>query len=109
MYNGKEFVKNNDITVVSFNYRLNVFGQPNAPQLVNGTHSQNFGLLDQRAAIEWVYNNIASFGGDPNRITIAGHSAGATSAGIYTLSYPTDTIVKGAFVSVLCTPSATAD
>ncbi|EAU87681.1 carboxylesterase [Coprinopsis cinerea okayama7 len=96
VYNGQNMVKDNDdIIVVTFNYRLNILGQPNAPQLVSPTDSQNFGLLDQRAAIQWVYDNIAAFGGDPSRISIAGHSAGGTSAGLYALSYPTDTIVKG--------------
>ena len=58
---------NDDITVVSFNYRTNIFGSPNAPQL-NGTgQAQNFGFLDVDAAIQWVYQNIESFGGDPER------------------------------------------
>lgn len=88
-------MKNHDIVFVSFNYRLNIFGQPNAPQLVREGRSQNFGLLDQRVAIEWIHANVRNFGGDPTRIVIAGHSAGGASAGLYSLSYPTDTIVKG--------------
>ncbi|TFK26289.1 carboxylesterase [Coprinopsis marcescibilis] len=96
VYNGRQLVQNHDdITIVSINYRLNIFGQPNAPQLVNPNDSQNFGLLDQRAAIQWVYDNIAAFGGDPNRISIFGQSAGGTSGAIYSLAYPADTIVKG--------------
>lgn len=84
-----------DLIVVTFNYRINIFGQPNAPQLVSSTDSQNFGLLDQKAAIEWVKDNIAAFGGDASRITIWGQSAGGTSADIYAQAYPTDTTVKG--------------
>jgi carboxylesterase type B len=86
---------NEDITLVSFNYRLNIFGQPNAPQLANVSQSQNFGLLDMRAAIEWVHANIAEFGGDPERITIFGQSAGAVAVDAYSFAYPNDTIVKG--------------
>ncbi|KIK65951.1 hypothetical protein GYMLUDRAFT_239625 [Collybiopsis luxurians FD-317 M1] len=95
-YNGLNIVKDNDdITVVTFNYRMNVFGLPNAPQL-NGTgQAQNFCLLDADAAIQWVYENIASFGGDPERITIFGQSAGAELVDAYTYSHPNDTIVKG--------------
>ncbi|RXW12988.1 hypothetical protein EST38_g12869 [Candolleomyces aberdarensis] len=83
-----------------------MFGQPNAPQLVSATGSQNFGLLDIKAAIDWVKNNIAGFGGDPNRISIFGQSAGATAADIYAQAYPTDTTVKVA-QAVGCGNSAT--
>jgi carboxylesterase type B len=93
---------NEDITLVSFNYRLNIFGQPNAPQLVNASQSQNFGLLDIRAAIEWVHANIAQFGGNPERITIFGQSAGAVAVDAYSFAYPNDTIVKGPAYDVSC-------
>ena len=79
-YNGAQFVRNGDIVVVSINYRLGAlgftdlsrFGDEFATSGVNGT-------LDQIAALRWVKDNIASFGGDPERITIAGESAGAFS------------------------------
>ncbi|KAE9401825.1 alpha/beta-hydrolase [Gymnopus androsaceus JB14] len=85
-YNGLNIVRDNDdITLVSFNYRTNIFGLPNAPQL-NGTgQAQNFAFLDVDAAIQWVYQNIEYFGGDPERITIFGQSAGAELADAYTL------------------------
>jgi carboxylesterase type B len=86
---------NEDITLVSFNYRLNIFGQPNAPQLVQASQSQNFGFLDMRAAVEWVHANIAQFGGDPERITLFGQSAGSVAVDAYSFAYPNDTIVKG--------------
>lgn len=86
---------NDDIVIVTLNYRLNIFGQPNAPQLVSSSQSQNFGLLDRQAAIEWVHENIAAFGGDPNRIVLFGESAGSFSADAYMYANPTDTIVKG--------------
>ena len=96
MYNGQNFVRDNDdITIVSFNYRTNIFGQPNAPQFASSTQSQNFGLLDLDAAVQWVHDNIAAFGGDPNRISLFGQSAGASAADIYTFAHPNDTIVKG--------------
>jgi carboxylesterase type B len=91
---------NDDITLVSFNYRLNIFGHPNAPQLVNASQTQNFGLLDMRAAVEWVHANIAEFGGDPERITIFGQSAGAVMVDAYSFAYPNDTIVKGLIYNV---------
>jgi carboxylesterase type B len=57
-----------------FSYRLNIFGYPNAAAL-DGTHL-NPGLLDNRKAVEWVYNNIRPFGGDPDRMILFGQSAG---------------------------------
>lgn len=96
-YIGENIVRDNDdITVVSLNYRTNIFGQPSAPQLTSSTNSQNFGLLDQKAAIQWVFDNIAAFGGDPDRIVIFGQSAGAISTDAYAYANPDDTIVKGA-------------
>ncbi|RAK80879.1 carboxylesterase [Aspergillus fijiensis CBS 313.89] len=75
--------------VVIMNYRVNVFGFPNA----EGLENQNAGLLDQRLAVEWVHDNIANFGGDPDRITLWGQSAGGGSVSLYTYSYPNDPIV----------------
>ncbi len=78
-YDG-QFLARRGIVVVTFNYRLGSFGFFSHPQLARespyGT-SGNQGLLDQLAALKWVRDNIASFGGDPNRITIGGVSAGA--------------------------------
>ncbi|MDP6374533.1 MAG: carboxylesterase/lipase family protein [Pseudomonadales bacterium] len=79
-YNGARFAANGDIVVVSINYRLGAlgftdlsrFGERYATSGVNGT-------LDQIAALMWVRDNIAGFGGDPKRVTIAGESAGGFS------------------------------
>lgn len=68
------------VVVVSFNYRLGVFGFFTHPGLdAESTHhtSGNYGHLDQIAALAWVRRNIARFGGDPRRVTIAGQSSGS--------------------------------
>ncbi|KAI1850387.1 hypothetical protein JX265_002285 [Neoarthrinium moseri] len=80
-----------DHIVVVFNYRINFFGFPNAAGL--DQDKQNLGLLDQRLAVEWVRDNIAAFGGDPNRMGLWGESAGAISVGYYSYAYPEDPIV----------------
>jgi len=78
--------------VVIANYRLNIFGFPNARG--QPLEKQNLGLLDQRLAVEWVRDNIAAFGGDPNRITLWGQSAGAISVGFYQYAHAEDPIAK---------------
>uniref|UniRef100_A0A8H7Y880 Carboxylic ester hydrolase n=1 Tax=Psilocybe cubensis TaxID=181762 RepID=A0A8H7Y880_PSICU len=96
VYDGQNFVRDNDdVTIVTFNYRTNIFGQPNAPQL--GKDNLNFGLLDIDAAVQWVHANIANFGGDPDRIILFGQSAGAAATDAYTFAHPNDTIVKGKY------------
>ena len=80
-YDGESFARKG-IVVVNANYRLGVFGFLAHPDLTkeSGRHaSGNYGLLDQVAALQWVRKNIAGFGGDPNRITIGGESAGSLS------------------------------
>ncbi|KAG9605105.1 alpha/beta-hydrolase, partial [Aureobasidium melanogenum] len=70
---------------VGINYRLNIFGFAASPLLMHaqkdiaGIKGCNFGLVDQRNALEWVSTNISAFGGDPNQITLGGQSAGASS------------------------------
>ena len=68
--------------MVTINYRLGPFGYLAHPGLTAESEhgsSGNYGFLDQIAALEWVQRNIAKFGGDPDRVTIFGESAGATS------------------------------
>lgn len=75
VYDGTAFARDG-VILVSVNYRLGIEGfgvLPDAPH--------NRGLLDQLAALEWVRDNIAAFGGDPHRVTVAGESAGAVSVG----------------------------
>ncbi|PGG99296.1 hypothetical protein AJ79_08563 [Helicocarpus griseus UAMH5409] len=77
LYDGSSFAANQDIVVVTFNYRTNVFGFPGSSELP--PKEWNLGLLDQRLALDWVQRNIAAFGGDPKMVTIVGESAGAGS------------------------------
>ena len=77
LFDGTHLAMLGDVVVVSLNYRLGAFGfldLADAP----GTCA-NTGLLDQVAALRWVQENIAGFGGDPNNITVFGESAGAMS------------------------------
>ncbi|CZT49302.1 related to acetylcholinesterase precursor [Rhynchosporium secalis] len=101
-YNGYHLADTQDIIIVSINYRLNIFGFPGAPGITN-----NFGLLDQRLAIEWTRDNIHSFGGDPKRITLAGESAGAGSVDFYSFAWAKDPIVNGLILqSGIATPAS---
>jgi para-nitrobenzyl esterase len=77
---GSLLASSQNIIVVSVNYRLGPFGFLAVPGLNGGSGADgNFGLLDQEAALRWVRQNIAGFGGDPGQVTIAGESAGGWS------------------------------
>lgn len=81
IYDGEEMAKKG-IVFVSINYRVGVFGflaHPGLSEESESGVSGNYGLLDQIAALKWVKDNIASFGGDPAKVTIAGQSAGSMS------------------------------
>ena len=71
------------VVVVTFNYRLGIFGFFAHPELSkeSGQGSGNYGLMDQVAALQWVRKNIAAFGGDPDNVTIFGESAGGGGGG----------------------------
>ena len=84
------------VIVVTFNYRIGALGFLATPELSRESgHSAsgNYGLLDDIAALQWVKRNIAAFGGDPARVTIAGQSAGAGSVGFLSQS----PLAKGLF------------
>lgn len=78
-YDGASMAKKGIVTV-TINYRLNIFGffaHPELSKEASYKGSGNYGLLDQNAALKWVQKNIAAFGGDPQKVTIAGESAGS--------------------------------
>ena len=80
-YDGENFAAKG-IIVVSVNYRLGVFGFLSHPGLTRESRkraSGNYGLMDQIAGLRWVKKNIGAFGGDPEKVTIAGESAGSLS------------------------------
>lgn len=74
IYDGSSLAKRGDVVIVTINYRLGTFGFLYIP----GT-TANVGMLDQIAALKWVQDNIDTFGGDPNNVTIFGESAGGIS------------------------------
>ena len=74
------------IIAVAMNYRLNMYGFMQTPQLL-AEGSSNAGLLDQRMALRWIQENIDAFGGDPDRVTVWGESAGAQSIAYQLFSY----------------------
>ncbi|KAJ6481068.1 Carboxylesterase [Mycena sanguinolenta] len=79
-YDGTSLAMNQDIVVVTINYRTNIFGFPGSRDLP--ITQNNLGFLDQELALEWVQLNIGRFGGDPEKVTIMGQSAGAASVGL---------------------------
>lgn len=85
IYDPVHIVEQEDMVVVTLNYRLGVFGFLDLPDADKkaGVTSGNFGLMDQTMAISWVHENIARFGGDPDRVTIMGESAGSMSVGFH--------------------------
>ncbi|KAB8211798.1 Carboxylesterase [Aspergillus parasiticus] len=76
-YNGTSLAVNHDVILVTINYRTNIFGFIEAPSLDKA--DRNPGFVDQRLALNWTYDNIEQFGGDRNKITIFGESAGGYS------------------------------
>lgn len=82
-YDGTSFAARGDLVVVTINYRLGFLGFLHLADLGGEAFaaSGNCGILDQVAALEWVRDNIAAFGGDPTRVTIFGESAGGMSVG----------------------------
>ncbi|HET8840499.1 MAG TPA: carboxylesterase/lipase family protein [Ktedonobacteraceae bacterium] len=82
-YDGTSFAARHNIVVVSVNYRLGILGFVSLQDLAGADagYTGNCGLLDQIAALQWVRENIAAFGGNPDQVTVMGESAGAMSIG----------------------------
>ena len=99
---GANYVNNNqDVVFVSFNYRLGIFGFIDFSEVSGGGNypdAINLGLLDQIAALEWIKKNIATFGGDPDRITVLGFESGATSILMLAASKRANGLFKKAFI-----------
>jgi para-nitrobenzyl esterase len=87
LYDGENVARHGAV-LVTFNYRVGALGFMAHPQLTQeqGGHSGNYGYLDQVAALRWVQDNVAAFGGDPARVLLAGQSFGAGSVAAHMFS-----------------------
>ncbi len=97
-YDGESMARKG-MVAVTINYRTNIFGFFVHPELTKESphHAAgNYGLLDQVAALRWVQKNIAAFGGDPKRVTIAGESAGSISVSALMASPLSRDLIAGA-------------
>ena len=97
-YDGESMAQKG-IVAVTVNYRLNIFGFYAHPELSAEAPykaSGNYGVLDQQAALQWVHDNIAAFGGDPDKVTIAGESAGSISVSVQMASPMSRDLIAGA-------------
>ncbi|RSZ31491.1 carboxylesterase/lipase family protein [Variovorax sp. 553] len=97
LYDGATLAKTANAVVITASYRLGILGFLNMPQLrpggTEGDDSGNFALLDNVAALRFIRDNVANFGGDPGNVTLSGESAGATNL----LSVMTSPMAKGLF------------
>ena len=102
LYDGdQDVVLSEDVILVATNYRLNVFGFLAGDELraenADGM-TGNYGLQDQRAALQYLHDNIAAFGGDPARVTIFGESAGGASVSNHLVSPRSRGLFSGAMI-----------
>ncbi|MGW7680834.1 carboxylesterase/lipase family protein [Kribbella sp. NPDC054772] len=98
LYDGEALASSGEVIVVTINYRLGVLGFLSHPELATESAygaSGNYGILDQIAALDWIRQNVAAFGGDPGRVTIAGESAGGESVCILGATPLADGLVDG--------------
>jgi para-nitrobenzyl esterase len=106
-YDGTSFASQGDVVVVTINYRLGILGFLHLGEIGGEEYatSGNCGILDQVAALQWVQENIAAFGGDPNNVTVFGESAGAMSIGVL-LGFPS---AQGLFHKAILQSGAAAN
>ena len=98
-YDGESMARNKRIVAITANYRLTIFGFYSHPDLTKespNNASGNYGLMDQVQVLRWVKKNIAAFGGDPNKVTIAGESAGSISVSALMASPLSKDLFRGA-------------
>ena len=103
-YDPTPLVTQGHIIVVTINYRLGALGWLAHPLLDDGSpnSSGNYGLMDQQFAMRWVNRNIAAFGGDPYKVTIAGESAGAIDSCSHLASPTAAGLFRGAIIESGC-------
>ncbi len=103
LYGGETMAKRGAV-FVNFNYRLGILGFMAHPELTKeqGGHSGDYAYLDQNAALRWIHENIAKFGGDPDKVVIMGQSAGAGSVIQQTFSPLSKGLFRGAVMSSGC-------
>ncbi|KAE8209385.1 hypothetical protein CF327_g6622 [Tilletia walkeri] len=102
IYDGVPFASANEDTIfVTFSYRLSIFGNPMSPQVTKYQNiGWNFGLTDMHLMLDWLRDNVSSFGGDPNRIVMFGGSSGSTMVDAYGFSEygKNNSVAKGLIV-----------
>ena len=102
-YDGENAAKRGAI-FVNLNYRVGLMGYMAHPELTaeQGGHSGNYGYMDQSAALKWVHDNIAAFGGDPAKVVISGQSAGAGGVAAQMTSPLSKGLFRGAVMMSAC-------
>lgn len=105
---GGEAVAKAGAVFVSMNYRVGALGFMAHPELTQeqGGHSGNYGYLDQNAALKWIHDNIAAFGGDPAKVLITGQSFGAGSVAAHIFSPLSKGLFRAAAMWSACNFSA---
>ncbi len=98
LYDGSELAASGDVIVVTVNYRLGVFGFVDLAAVTDADIPSNLGLRDQIAALEWIRDNITAFGGDPERVTVVGESAGSVSVSLLMTAPSTRGLFRGAIM-----------
>ncbi|CAH1245319.1 BCHE [Branchiostoma lanceolatum] len=93
LYDGQYYANQTGVVVVTINYRLGALGFLSAGSGKTASKG-NYGIMDQRLAMQWVQNNIAAFGGDPKQVTLFGESAGGMSISIHLCSNQSASLFK---------------